>query len=563
MDTTANPLRSSTVLAVRSLQDRSARASVLRELTALATLAAPIAAEQIRDLIVFENALYSLIRTDKRWYFAHLAQAEAIEFARDIQVLHSAAAKALESLVARRGEWSRSDDDPLLQRIIGFCLYHQGAAIKWCFMRHEPLRPTAWPAAHALYRFAEQVGLATYPMRLFDVEGEDGEQRTTLQALYLRPLLVDVLNTGSLSTAQIEIVDAWLADWTTDYALDTDYSPDRHALFVDLDAPSGMHLAAGAADGSSRRYLHIDSLKRQIDTVRAEMRAGRSFHGRGVPNEFPVEEQVGLLEIIERVRQTLFQANASTLAQRTPIGDLRAEVRLGISAVHAAISGDDAPVQVDDTPKISAASPVQFGGIELTLTPSPSTGNDEPAPTRSNHSGPRWQVHDMSSQGFGLTASRAESLDIDIGTLIAIKPDGFANWLVGLVVRKIAQRPAPDETLLGVELLSVRPLPVLLTRFAHAIDAEPDTTLAPVAAIYLAGRDSDGSSDGDGNGGDDVLLLPAGDFGLKTTFSLATRAARFRVRLNRVVRKGRDWVGLRFEVIARKDWPAADSRSHR
>ena len=556
MDTTANPLRSSTVLAVRSLQDRSTRASVLRELTELAALPASIAAGQIRDLIVFENALYRLIRADKRWYFSNLAQAEAIEFARDIQVLHSAAAKALDSLVARRGEWSRSDDDSLLQRIIGFCLYHQGAAIKWCFMRHEPLRPTAWPAAHALYRFAEQVGLATYPMRLFD---EEGERRTTLQALYLRPLLVDVFNTGSLSTAQIEIVDAWLADWTTDYALDTDYSPDRHALFVDLDAPSGMRLAAGVAYGSLHRYLRIDSLKQQIDAVRNAMRSGRSFHGRGVPTEFPVEAQVGLLDIIERVQHTLFQANASTLAPRTPIGDLRAEVRLGISAVHAVISGDDAPVQVDDAPKIAVAPPVQFGGIELTLTPSQSTGNDEQAPTRGNHSGPRWQVHDMSSQGFGLTASRAESLDIVIGTLIAIKPDGFANWLVGLVVRKIAQRPAPEETLLGVELLSVRPLPVLLTRYAHAIDAEPDPTLAPVAAIYLSGRDSDG----DCNSGGDVLLLPAGDFGLKTTFSLATRAARFRVRINRVVRKGRDWVGLRFEVIARKDWPAADSRSHR
>ena len=554
MDATANSSRNSTVFSVPSLQDRSARASVLRELSALAALPAPIAAEQICDLFVFEKALYDLIRTDKRWYFAHLAQAEAIEFARDIQVLHSAAAKAHDSLVARRGEWSRRDDDPLLQRIIGFCLYHQGAAIKWCFMRHEPLRSTAWPAAHALYRFAEQVGLATYPMRLFD--GED-EQSTTLQALYLRPLLVDVLNTGSLSTAQIEIVDAWLADWTTDYSLDTDYSPDRHALFVDLDAPSGMRLAADAADGSTRRYLRIDSLKRQIDSVRAEMRAGRSFHGRGVPDEFPVEEQVGLLEIIERVHQTLFQANASTPEQRTPVGDLRAEVRFGFNAVHAAIIGDDLSAQVADTCNSTAAVPVHFGGIELTLAPSPSASDDEHAPTQAGHQWPRWQVRDMSSGGFGIALSRAESLAIDVGALIAVKPDGFANWLVGLVVRKIDQQPAAEETLLGVELLCVRPISVQLTRFAHTSDAEPDPTLAPVAAIYLPGCGSDRLAGGD------LLLLPAGHFGLKTTFSLATRAARFRLRINRVARKGRDWVGLRFEVIARKDWPAADSRSHR
>lgn len=554
MEASVNPLRTSAILSLHSLQDRTARASLLRELGTMASLPAPIAEEQIRDVVNFENALYRLIRFDKRWFFAHAGQIEAVEFARDIQVLHSAAAKALNSLVVRRGEWSRNDDDPLLQRLIGFALYHFGAAGKWCFLRHETLRSTAWPPLHALYRLAEQAGIATYPMRLFD---DEGGHRTTLQALYLRALVLDVLNTGSLSMAQVEIADGWLADWATGYTLDTDYSPDTHTLFVDLDAAAGMQIATGNADGPSWRYLRIDRLKDQVEAVRAELRAGRSFHGRGVPNTFPVEEQVGLLNTIERLYQTLLQASASRIEERTQVANLIAEVRLGFEAVRRAIAGEHTLPPETDTVAVAMAPPMKFGGIELTLAPTSSpnraedafgtVGNDRPGESR-------WEIRDMSSRGVGLVVSRKRGEQISIGESIAVKPEGFAHWMMGVIVRKITSRTA-DEVLLGVEILSLRPLPVLLARFAHSADAEPDPALTPIAAIYLPGRDTDGAGD--------ILVLPAGDFGLKTVFSLATRAARFRVRINRVLRKGSDWIGLHFEAIGRKEWPAADSRSHR
>jgi hypothetical protein len=530
------------LLSLSSLQDRSARAALMREFSARASLPAPIPAEQIRELVNLSTLLYRLVRADAGWFFSRRGQADHSDFGAEIQALHGAASKALDNLVTRSGEWSRSDNDPLLQRLIGFALYHQGAAMKWCFFRHEPLPNSAWPPMHALYRFAEQAGFATFPMRLFD---DESGHRTCLQALYLRSLLLDVLNTGGLSNAQVELADGWLADWASDYALDSSYLAATHALFVDLDAASGLQIATGIADLPSFRYLRVDRLPEQLEEARVALRAGRATSARAATSEFPVEEQVGLLNLIERLYQNLLQASATKIEQRTEVANLLAEVRLGFASARIAVAGNE-----QGGPGTADQTPMKFGGVELTLAPAAATPGKENEGAAEAH----WKVRDMSSKGFGLLIGSEKAERIGTGELIAVKPDGFAHWTMGVVVRKITQRES-GETLLGVEILCVRPLAVLLSRYSRTDDAEPDPALAPIGALYLPGRDADGTSD--------ILLLPAGDFALKTSFSLATRAARFRVRINRVLRKGGNWIGLRFEVIGRKDWPSADSRTHR
>ncbi len=549
----ALPLHS--IHGLHSLQDRQARAVLQRELAALGALPAPLAPERIRDLINFEVALYRLIGSDKRWFFAQIDSPQTREFARDMQLLHAAAASTLHGLIARRGEWSRSDDDPLLQRLVGFALCHLAAAAKWCLLRHEAMRPTIWPALHALYVFSEQAGFATYPMRLF---GDEGSSRTTVQALYLRVLLLDFLNSGSLTPAQLEIADGWLAEWSVEHGLDLDFLPALQSLRIDLEADEGLRIAVDGQLRPSQRYLRVDSLGAQIESVRAEMRAGRLFNGRGVVGLFPIAEHVALLGSIERLYQSVLNVRTASLEARTRVADRRCAVQRGFAAALAAISGEDTAPAAKPAPA-PAAAPMKFGGIELTLEQIPDApsiddafGSDA-APDADTHAG-QWKIHDLSSGGIGLLLPRQQAESVVLGELLALKPDGIEHWMIGTVVRKLPRHSA-EEALLGVEILCLRPLPILLSRYAHARDVEPDPMLAPIAAIYLPAADADGSGDS--------LLLPSGDFGLKTLFSLATRAARFRVHISRVLRKGSDWLGLRFEVIARKDWPAADSRTHR
>lgn len=512
-----------------SILRREQRASIIGAFKTHADAPAPLSADNIRELMTFENSLYPVIQADKRWFFANTGKTEAIQFARDLNVLHSVAAKTLEGLVARRGEWSHGDQDPLLQQVIAFALYHHGAAIKWCFFRHEPVKPTLWPDLHGLYRFADQHGFAMAPMALFN---EEAQYQTTILALYLRALLLEVLNTGSLTMQQIEIADGWLAEWTPDYALDQNYMPRAHALFVDLDAMAGMQLVTGSKAPPGYRYVRVEGLKEQMEAVRTQLRTGNPYHGRGAPNNFPMEEHVALLSAIERLYATLLQASASRIEERMPVSGLVAEVHLGFSQARQVISTS---AQGSNTQ--TAAIPA---GLSLSLDP----GGDAPgASAQPDLDSKRWKIHDMSSKGMGLMIDRASGERVGVGQILAVKPDGFRNFMLGVIVRKLTQRTV-GETLLGVEILSYRPLPVTLSRFNHPRDDEPDAAIAPVNAMYLPGRDQYGKAD--------ILVLPAGDFGLKNVFSLPTRLLQFRVRINRVLRKGPDWTGLRFEVIGKK-----------
>jgi len=481
---------------------REQRAAITGVIKGFAEVPAPMSSAHVRELIDFENKHHAALQNDRKWYFDNATGVEGKQFARDMFVLHSYAARAWEQLVARRGEWSHGDSEPLLQQVVTFALYHHGAAIKWCLLRLEPVTPTVWPKLHELYRLAETNGFATQPVTLYA-----GDSPQSPLARYLLALLLDLLNTGSLTMAQIEIGEGWLAEWAEEYLFDEAYRPRAHALYVDLDAMSGLKLMTGNAPQPSHRFLRVEGLKNQIESARSELREGRRYAGRGLPDLFPIEEHVALLSTVERLYLTLLQASASRLEERTSITDREAEVRLGFADAQRAISGADDPAP----------------GADPRWT--------------------RWKLHDMSSRGIGLMVPRVTGERVGIGQLLAMRPDGFPHWLVGVIVRKMTQRTR-GETLLGVELLSYRPLAVGLQRYAHARDAAPDTTSAPLAALFLPGRDEDGKGD--------VLAVPAGDFGLKNVLSLTADGVQFRVRINRVLRKGGDWIALRYEVIGRK-----------
>ncbi len=497
-----------------SIQNREQRAQIIAEFKAYSDLPAPLTAERVQELFNFEDALYPVIQSDKAWFFDSLGRVEAVQFSRDLHVLHSVAAKALRQLIDRRGEWAASDTDPVLHRAMAYALFHLAASVKWCFYRHEPVKPTLWPDLHALYRFAEQAGTAALPISL--LSRETGQQ-TSILALYLRALLLEVLNTGSLTMPQIEIADGWLAEWCPEYSLDQAYAPRSHAMVVDLDAMAGLQLVTGSTPKPGYRYMRLDGFKSQIEAVKSQLRSGQPYLGRATTRHFAVEEHVALLGAVERLYTTILQASASRIEERTPVTGRTAEVVTGFSAARASLAPRDAGSVLE----------FSFDGDA-----SPPAGDF-----------PRWRLHDMSSKGLGLNVDRATGEQTIVGEFIAIRVDGFPHFLAGVAVRKVTQR-ALGETLIGVEILSYRPLPVVLHRYHHPRDANPDPDVAPVEAIYLPGRDPEGKGD--------ILALPAGDFGLKNVFKLSTLETNFRVRINRVLRKGRDWIGLRFEVIGKK-----------
>jgi cyclic-di-GMP-binding protein len=534
-----------------SIQDRKKRASVMIAMKSFADRDGPLASDRIVDLFDFENRLHPIIQNDKRWFFANSDRLDAVQFARDMHVLHNFGARMMEQVVTRRAEWAKNDQDPLLLRAFAFAFHHHCASIKWCFFRHETVKPQVWPELHGLYRMAESLGLEQRPLSLLDT---DTNFKTAITALYLQALLLDVLNTGSLNMPQIEIADSWLAEWTREYHLDSDNTANNHVLFVDLDATAGLQLVTGNSAWPSYRYLQMQRVREQVEAVRAELRVGRPYHGRNVSSTFRVEEHVALLSNFERVHKTLLNASASAIEERRLVANVSADIRLGFAGVRAAISGTEIDF-AELTMGIPTASKMKMGELELSLEPVASAKSGAPGSVANLSveeetartarltaiENARWKVHDMSSKGLGLLVERDVGEAVQVGQMIAARPYGVRNWMLGVIVRKLTQR-AIGETLLGVELLCQRSIPITLAFFANAKDTHP-VYGSKIHALYLPGLEEHGRAD--------TLLLPARDFGAKNSFELTTKNAKYRININRVLRKGDDWVGLRFEVVSK------------
>lgn len=519
-----------------SLQNRETRSEVTASLKALAELPAPIAAETMRRIFALETKIFAVVQNDKRWFFSQPDDPEIDMFARDLAVLHTTAAKSFATLIERRGEWSLSDKDPLLVRTIAFALHHHDAAIKWGFFRHDAVKATSWPQLHRLFKLAETLEIAYLPIQLFDREDS---APTSVAALYTRALLIDLLNTGSLSAPQIEIADKWLAAWTPRYHFDATYEKDVHALYVDLESISGLHLVSSESSPDSFRFLRLTGIEAQLETTRNELRAGRPFLGHGSPNLFPMEEHVALLAVIERLNANILHSSARRIEERKVLADSYAEVQVGFSAAHAVVVNKDASMAEE---KANAPAELSFGGVTLSLEPR-ADGAAEAATLETPEKDRRtpWRVHDVTSKGMGLFVSRALGDRLQVGQLLAVRRTPTDRWMLAAIARKMEHRSA-GETLLGVEVLSHVPLPISLQAtddFGDPLDMEP------LKAIYLAGEDT--------NGRTDMIVVEGGGSGLKHIFTTRTKRGSFDLRLNRVLRKGNDWIGLRFEVVSQHE----------
>jgi hypothetical protein len=537
-----------------SIQDRKKRAAAMIALKSFPDRQGPLTPARVTDLISFENTLHTIIQSDKRWFFANSERTDAIQFARDMHVLHNFGAATTEQIIARRSEWASSEsgtdensaetiieNDPLLQRVVALALHHYASSIKWSFFRHETVKPQMWPLLHAQFGFAEKNGFATTLTHLFDTEKHF---KTSVQALYLRALLLDVLNTGSLSMPQIEIADGWLAEWTLGYQLDQTYSAAAHSLFVDLDASMGIQLVTGNTAWPSYRYLKMERLRDQAEVVRSELRVGRPYHGHTSSSEFPVREHVALLTNVERVYKSLLDRSVSHIEERQLVANMSADVRIGFDAVRTAIAGDADEASAIDAPTM------KFADLELSLSPANSTQGDKATNQTTNEAetqhdampAARWKIHDISSKGVGLLVERGIGEAVNVGQLLAIKPFGEVHWMLGVLVRKLTQRNV-GETLLGVEILCLRPLPITLRQFAQLADSKPDPSIPPTRALYLPGLEEHGRAD--------IIVMPDRDVGLKNIFGLTAMSSKYRLRINRVLRKETGWMGVRFEVLGK------------
>jgi hypothetical protein len=516
-----------------TVRDSGARAHFLTSIRELGKDGTEFTLERLQNLMRVEEHFQALLVYDQLDFLRGSSTITELErdFALNVQRICLEAANGFQRFLRTRAQWAVTQDAmAAMYRTTGLALHAIHGFVKWgCFLA-EPGRTTPWRQLHALYSLAERDGYARTPFVLYPTQAT---YKPTVQSLYLRTLILDLLNTGSLTKSQIEIADGWFAAWCGDYDLENEPTAGRHLFCVDLESEAGLQILRTDSHGTAMRYVRADVLKMQIEELQAGLRQGRLFAGHGAGAVFPLEEHVALLAIVEKLHQSIVAGADKQIEERTHYEDREVDVALGLElALRKLREGPSKPASAP----APAAAPAPSGlaltetielsptGVERVAGPGGGTAQaaaDDPDLNR-------LRVFDLSSKGYGLLVDRVTSDTVPLNGLLALRNQETGGWILGQVVRKMPAR-VRGEVLLGVEVLSY-----------HPRRAELTCNAAPVESIYMPGHDSSGRGD--------TVLLRSGDFSSEKAFTIAAGGASYRLRMNRIIRKGPDWIQARFEI---------------
>jgi hypothetical protein len=527
------------VLALNTVRDAESLAILHGAVLAAGREEAEFTWERLQELVALVEHFQALLLYDQVEFLRASGEpATDREFATSVQRVNLEAANGFQRFLRSRAAWATTAEaNDEVPRVTGLALDAIHGLMKWGYFLGEPGRSAPWRQMHALFALADGEGTARTP---FVLHAAQPGFRPTVQSLYLRTLVLDLLNAGNLSRVQIEIADGWFSSWCQDYTLDADYTPGRHLFYVDLDSPGGMRLLRGDSPGQTARYVGVEALKVQIEEVQSGLRHGHLYAGYGSGALFPVEEHVTLLATIEKLYNSVLSGHESRIEERTHFEDREVDVVCGAERVMRRVR-EGAPASMASSP--AAAAPMQVVTQTIELTPSGlSLVSHEPPPATTSvdldlAADPeieRWRVHDLSSRGFGLIIDHTASDTVLLNGLLALLNHETGGWILGSVVRKRPSR-VRGEVLVGVEVLSYHPI---------AVELVPAAGGTPAEALYLPGGDSSGKHDS--------LVVRSGAFDSGRPYAIRTPEGEFRVRMNRIIRKGADWINARFEIEGKK-----------
>ena len=254
------------------------------------------------------------------------------------------------------------------------------------------------------------------------------------------------------------------------------------------------------------------------------LRQGRLYAGHGAGALFPVEEHVALLAISEKLYQSILAGSENRIEERTHFEDREVDIVLGIDKVMR---------KVREAPS-TATTPQQSGGGDalgtIELSPSGCRSSSSVAcrrryrSCRSRHRALASPGPELESYGCSWTAPRRARL---LNGIIALRTHESGGWIL-VTVCASSQPPARRD--LAASRCSHYPR-------SHRAHLE---LIGGLQALYLPGTDANGKLDS--------ILVRAGDFHSDQNLSVGVGSARYRVRLNRIIRKGADWIKARFEI---------------
>ncbi|HUQ29880.1 MAG TPA: hypothetical protein VM051_14885 [Usitatibacter sp.] len=426
--------------------------------------------------------------------------------------------------IARRGadifERRLGCDHPSTMRLIATAFLHWGEAAKWVVGRRQRY-DYSW--LHWLMRMA----MANHRhVEQFEVRLDARNRLVSIEALYFRTLILDRFAGGNLTRAQIEVLDAWLWEWTS--ALHgQQVFPGAASLRADLDGKGGLRHGR-RHDGGPALYLPIAPLEAKRLSVIKEFHRGRIVPSLGIAADFRVEEHVAVLEQLHAVFQSKNEENEPRV-KRQPTASTYVDVWVGLTEILArGLKADDA--------KPALALVANSHSVNMDHRVRNVQFADE------NHTTRRvLRLIDTSDTGFGFEANEKDVTGIGVGDLVGIRLSEDEPCVLGRVVRRVPGQVEGQVTL-GVDALTRVPQALTLKRSEPQNRPDDEDVY-----IYVPGRDDSGALD--------AFLVPEKILLDASSHEVRVGEDVFTIQFNRVRRKGRGWALAGFEILSAKRFP--------
>lgn len=458
--------------------------------------------ELLEEMARFESAMYpsyrEILSTTLMWSEGERA---FVQWVKDS--FHSLARACADAL--RRDAAHDALLDGAGGELAALALAAYGNAIKWAEISSAGYDPVSLVEIRRVHEMVERAALGRSH---FTVPRDDRAAAPTLDALFVRALLLDAICRGNLDPRQVEIVDSWLWEWSGDYPFTE--SDQGAVLSVEGDRQRGPRAPIG--NGRARRYLRIDALEEQIRGVVDGFRRGEIFPGHGLAVEFRIEEHTTALDFLRRFLESARYRRAR-------------EFRQGLEQKLEALVGLAEIVPKAFSPRTSPLAPKKPARGEAPRASQQLPGID------AMYEIPRryMRVLDESADGLGVEFEDDPARPVAVGTVVTLHQDEESPPLLCEVMRRSI---TPERKVhLGLRILSRSPKMIRLSR--------PDDGVR-LTAIYVPSEDASGQVDS--------LLVAENDFTLARSFEVRFDDRVFVIRMNHVRYHGRGWHLAGFEV---------------
>jgi len=468
----ANPKEAKRILDALPAQELKALEDLSHWLESASTAEGFKPGDRAQVLATIDEAAQARLRKLSRDYFAakrpsryqeNLMWTQLHEYWRQSGL---AWARALDAML----QAAKGVDPKLLPLLAVRTLRALATQLKWQHMRYGPIDGAVWGVLNKTYLVAEERGFADGKVAL----GVGGE--TTPRLEFLRVAMFSASSPDGLLPLEVELAERLVVDLSNGFAFAKEAA--RELLFwTDLAKPMAPQRAIKKMPETPG--LRCFGPGKAVETLQGYIT--RTLQGRAVPSGINLGGTFDFEVVVEVMQHLALHWDMEPPERRHARHPVKSRLTIN-HGFQGALESLGASGSLDfDAGKSGAES---------------------------------WIVENVSAGGFGAVVPQAAKGDwLRVGTLLAMQPDGGANWVVGIVRR--VNRVSKDEARVGIETVSRAPQVASFTLgslgqhtgllLPAAVLGSGEVSIALPASIYARGTNLEANIDGK-----DHVYMPVG-----------------------------------------------------